>query len=76
MDNLEDLKVKDLIKELTVLDIKPGQALCITPPTIIPIDQQKAIADMFKEYLDCHVVFAEPGTQFTVLDIKDEDSND
>ena len=73
MDNLEDLRVRDLIKELRILEIKPNQVLCITPATLISIDQQKIIADTFKEYLDCHIVFAAPGTEFTVLDIKNED---
>lgn len=73
---MEDLSIRDLIKEIKILDIKPNQALCITLDHMESADMLHRMTSILREELGCKVIFFGPDTELTVVNVEDEDSRD
>lgn len=65
--------IKDLIKEISVLDIKPDQTLVIKVNYNAGYEAMKKIQDHVSEYLGCKVLMMDQGMELTVLNIEDKE---
>lgn len=68
--------IKDLVKEIRLLEIKPNQVLCITLDHLISQSDLKCLSTTIREDLGCKVLITAPGTELTVIDVKEGDNNE
>lgn len=65
--------IKDLIKEINILDIKPNQALCVKFDMNIDVDKLCELRQHLMEELGCKVIMLTSNTELSVINVEEND---
>lgn len=67
--------IEEMVKELSILEVKPNQALFIGMKEILQPQEADSLRESLSEYLGCKVILYHPDgiTDIKVIDIETEE---